>query len=963
MLPVRSPNGGGGQEPEDRAGLGAVARGGTLNLAGAALSAAATLGVTIAVTRVFSRSVAGAFFAATSLFLIIETVSNLGAYNGLIYFIAQFRSQRSRGRIPSLLRAAVIPVTITSVIAATAMLVFAEPLARLLLGGRLGTGASPAAVATALRGLALTLPFAALLDTYLGASRGYRDMSPTVVVDRIGRSGLQLLGVGIAALTGTAALLAPLWALPYVPASVLAWVWFHRVRQRAHRLAAVQDTERSQLRERPAGGRAGPGLSGFWKFNAPRALATIAQMTIQRLDIVLVGILKGPAEAAVYTAATRFLVVGQLGNAALSMAAQPQFTHLFAIGDRRGAGAVYQVTTAWLIILTWPLYLLAAVDGPTVLAVFGHSYQAGSTVMVILGLTMLIATGCGQVDMVLTTTGRTSWSLLNALAAVGTNVGLDLALIPRYGITGAAIGWAAAIVITNLVPLAQVASVVKVHPFGRGTLAACALTTISFGLIPLGAHYLVGLEVWVSALGAAAGCVVLAAGLWLLRGPLQLALLPGIPRRRPGSGPGPGPAPPEPVGPPEPGGPPVAEPEDRPSPRPGQHRAPRPADVPARGEGRGSFPAVSGSDSPYSDLHTRGVSRALTVIPRTSHRIVRLTVVIAVAAVGVAAVLLIRGALTHHNPAPPHKQPATAVAPSPTASPVVRFRDADLALVPRHGVYLGAYVQPETDTTSGFIGAVQSFQAQTGRSLRLVHVYSQWQKPFPDTLDQYVVDNGKVLLLTWGGSPNTKAIIAGRDDALIRARAEQIKALHRPILLEFRHEMDRPNLQWTIHGPADYIAAWDHIRKIFTQAGATNASWVWCPTGYGFQLGRAQAFYPGNSEVDWVCADVYANSPAQSLKAAAAPFLSWAQHTGKPVILGEFGVNGQPGQWPGWLAAAAQLARSDRQIRAMAYFDANGNNSQGHPFSYWLGDHPQALTAFSRLLGEQFFQPRLRPHP
>jgi O-antigen/teichoic acid export membrane protein len=960
MLPVRSPNGGGGQEPEDRAGLGAVARGGTLNLAGAALSAAATLGVTIAVTRVFSRSVAGAFFAATSLFLIIETVSNLGAYNGLIYFIAQFRSQRSRGRIPSLLRAAVIPVTITSIIAAAAMLVFAEPLARLLLGGHLGHGAAPAAVATALRGLALTLPFAALLDTYLGASRGYRDMHPTVVVDRIGRSGLQLLGVSIAALSGTAALLAPLWALPYVPASVLAWVWFHRVRQRAHRLAAVQDTERSRLRERPADGRAGPGLSGFWKFNAPRALATIAQMTIQRLDIVLVGIMKGPVEAAVYTAATRFLVVGQLGNAALSMAAQPQFTHLFAIGDRRGAGAVYQVTTAWLIILTWPLYLLAAVDGPTVLAVFGHSYQAGSTVMVILGLTMLIATGCGQVDMVLTTTGRTSWSLLNGLAAVGTNVGLDLVLIPRYGITGAAIGWAAAIVITNLVPLAQVASVVKVHPFGRGTLTACALTTVSFGLIPLAARYLVGRQVWVSALGAAAGCVVLAAGLWLFRDPLQLALLPGIPRRRPGPGRGAGHPPPEPGGPPGP----TEEPDDRTSPRPGQHRAPGPADVLDRGQGEGGpFPSVSGSGSPYSDLHTRGVSRALTVIPRTSHRIVRLTVVIALAAVGVAAVLIVRSALTHHQPAPPHKHPPTAVAPSPTAAPVVKFRDADLALVPRHGVYLGAYVQPETDTASGFIGAVQSFQASTGRSLRLVHVYSQWQKPFPDALDQYVVDHGKVLLLTWGGSPNTKAIIAGRDDGLIRARAEQIKALHRPILLEFRHEMDRPNLQWTIHGPADYIAAWDHIRKIFTQVGATNASWVWCPTGYGFQLGRAQAFYPGNSEVDWVCADVYANSPAQSLKAAAAPFLSWAQHTGKPVILGEFGVNGQPGQWPGWLAAAAQLARSDRQIRAMAYFDANGNNSQGHPFSYWLGDHPSALTAFSRLLGEPFFRPHLRPHP
>jgi len=48
----------------DPAGLAAVARGGALNLAGAAVSAAATLALTVLVTRQFSRPVAGAFFAA-----------------------------------------------------------------------------------------------------------------------------------------------------------------------------------------------------------------------------------------------------------------------------------------------------------------------------------------------------------------------------------------------------------------------------------------------------------------------------------------------------------------------------------------------------------------------------------------------------------------------------------------------------------------------------------------------------------------------------------------------------------------------------------------------------------------------------------------------------------------------------------------------------------------------------------
>jgi O-antigen/teichoic acid export membrane protein len=186
------------------------------------------------------------------------------------------------------------------------------------------------------------------------------------------------------------------------------------------------------------------------------------------------------------------------------------------------------VTTAWLVLLTWPLYLLAVVYGPEILTVFGHGYQAGASVMLILGLTMLLATICGQVDMVLITTGRSSWSLINGLLAVGVNVGLDLVLIPRYGITGAAIGWAIAIIVTNLMPLAQLASTIHLQPFGRGTLLAAGLSTVSFCVIPLAIRAVLGGGLAGLAAGVAVGCVVQAAGLWWFRGVLRLSAMPGV---------------------------------------------------------------------------------------------------------------------------------------------------------------------------------------------------------------------------------------------------------------------------------------------------------------------------------------------------------------------------------------------------------------------------------------------------
>jgi O-antigen/teichoic acid export membrane protein len=531
------------------AGLAGVARGGVINLAGAVVSAASSVALTVIVTRNFSKSVVGTFFVAISLFLIVEAVTNLGAYNGTIYFIARVRALNAERRIPAIIRATLIPVVISSVIGAAALIAFVYPLARLLLAGQVNEPVRLADLATMLRVLAVALPFAALADTMLGATRGFHEMQPTVIVDRIGRSTLQLVGVAAAAAGSLSAMLAPLWALPYVPAAVISALWLRRVMREqpsappSRLLPAGQPaaTGGDAIGSNPArqataeGFRADnqhgkPNARGFWRFTAPRSLASVAQIVIQRLDIVLVGVLKGPVDAAIYTAATRFLVAGQLGNSAISMAAQPQLTRLFAIKDRVGANIVYQVTTAWLILLTWPIYLLAAVFGPSVLAIFGRSYHAGSTVMLILALTMLVATACGQVDVVLITTGRSTWSLVNGLLAMCVNICVDVILIPRMGITGAAIGWAAAIAVSNLVPLVQVAVAAKVHPFGRGMAAACGLTALSFAVVPLGVRMLAGPRPGISIAAVGLGMAVMLLGLWRLHGILQLSAMPGLSR-------------------------------------------------------------------------------------------------------------------------------------------------------------------------------------------------------------------------------------------------------------------------------------------------------------------------------------------------------------------------------------------------------------------------------------------------
>ena len=558
-----------GSERTGSARLAEVARGGTLNLAGAAVAAVMTVGMTVLVTRHFSRYAAGSFFAATSAFLIVEMIATLGVQNGLVYFIARLRSLGEEARIPATLRIALAPVVVVSVALMLVMLLFAHQLAHLLLSAyHKGPPASVDEVALALRWLAILVPFGALETALLGGSRGYRDMRPTVVVDRIGVSAAQLLAVLVAMIAGIGAFLAPLWALPYVPAAAAAWLWLRRIRRRPpSRPAALPDvppelaallalatssTSRSSAAAR--GARAvqsrGARLSrvarkrlakadrrDFWRFTIPRGIATVTSAIIQRVDIVIIAIMKGPVEAAVYTAATRFLVLGQFCGSAISRASQPRLAELFTMGNHRGANDVYQATTAWLILLTWPIYLLVLVYGQQVLAVFGHSYNAGYLVMVVLSVVQLAGAVFGQVDVVLITAGKSSWSMLNGLLVLVTNVGLDLYLIPKYGILGAAVAWAVALTVSNIVPLIQLAAVFRLHPFGPTSVAAAVLTTVCFCAVPLAIRAALG-GGWASlAAGVAAGSLLMMAGLLRFRRVLNLqgvVRLPRIRSRRPG---------------------------------------------------------------------------------------------------------------------------------------------------------------------------------------------------------------------------------------------------------------------------------------------------------------------------------------------------------------------------------------------------------------------------------------------
>ena len=260
----------------------------------------------------------------------------------------------------------------------------------------------------------------------------------------------------------------------------------------------------------------------FWKFTAPRGLQGTFQVVILWLDILLVGAMVSRYSAGVYAAVSKLAIVGTFALEANRLAIGPQLSALLARREHDRAAQLYQNATRWLMLASWPFYLILAIFPAVVLGIFGPRYTAGAAALAVLSLAMLVNLGTGNITVVLLMGGKSSWSAINAGAALIVNVGLNLLLLPRIGILGAAIAWGASIVVDNVTAMIEVRWVLGLAPFGPGYGLAAGTTVVCFGATGVAARALLGQTLPALAVAVAAGLAAFAGVLYLARAPLEL---------------------------------------------------------------------------------------------------------------------------------------------------------------------------------------------------------------------------------------------------------------------------------------------------------------------------------------------------------------------------------------------------------------------------------------------------------
>lgn len=444
-------------------------RSGAIGLAGAAANGAFGFVLTIVIVRAFGADGSGALFSVIGLVTIAGAVCCFGADTGLMWALPR-RRLGPDGDAARLLPLAVLPTLGLAGVLAAAGYAAAVPIARTLLDDAGG--------AALIRLAAAGVPLIVASTVLLAAVRATRSVSAYVGVQfllvPITRPILMItaVSVGGGVLLGFAG-----WLLPLAAAVLLA-------------LALVV---------RPLGLLSGASLRparadwrSFWGFALPRAGSVAVDASSMWVGVLLTGALATQAEAGVFAAVGRYTLAGLLIMQGLRVAIAPQLSRLLGAGRRAEAARIYRRTTLWIVLLSWPAYLVLAAFAPAFLQLFGAEFSSGATGMAVLAVAMLVNVGVGLVQTVLLMSGNSRGHLLATVAGLALNVAACFLLIPRHGALGAAIAWSLGIVCENLLAAVLARRALGEPLFGR-TLVLCAAATVA-------------------ATGAAAGIGILVAG-------------------------------------------------------------------------------------------------------------------------------------------------------------------------------------------------------------------------------------------------------------------------------------------------------------------------------------------------------------------------------------------------------------------------------------------------------------------
>jgi O-antigen/teichoic acid export membrane protein len=425
------------------ADLAKIATGTTMAFSGAVLGNGIAYLFGLVFGRALGAEALGLYFLAQILMQFANAACRIGLPEGLLRFVAVHLGNQDLPKVKGTVIGALTLGTATSTLAALVLFFFSDYLSIQMF--------KEPGLSLYLRWFAVTLPFFSIFILVTNAIQALKRMDFVVVSrDFVQPVSMLLLALGF---------------FYFVPgpvsflAAYLTSIVVGLITSVSFLACVVPNFDKMKLQS--------PKPVIEWKllliFCLPIAGSDIAYYLFRWADTFLLSVLRSPAEVGIYNAALRTTLLLNLVAVSVNALYAPIIADHHHQGRDQEIHLILKTLLRWCLTFALPIVFAMAFLSGEILSLWGPEFMTGSTALSILALSQLIFIAGNILGLTLLMCGKQYLELGNTVLITILNIALNLMLIPRFGITGAAIAMLASQLMGVLLRLGEVRSVLRMQ--------------------------------------------------------------------------------------------------------------------------------------------------------------------------------------------------------------------------------------------------------------------------------------------------------------------------------------------------------------------------------------------------------------------------------------------------------------------------------------------------------------------
>ena len=382
----------------------------------------------------------GIYSIANSIMLISEVFAKMGLETGIMRFISRLNPELDKEKINLLIGSSLKMVSVFSLSIMIILIISSGTIVDNFFNGQ-------SLLKPVLIIFAIAIPFNALIQISAFATQGFKRLKYKTIVTQFLNPTILLLSMVFC-----------YWfmskeytiMIPILTTGVIGFLFMIIV------LKKVSGFKNNQILESKINYE-------LLKFSYPLMFVTILQTLMHWMDILMLGYFTNPLTVGLYHPAAR--TAGLLQALLLSILSifAPLAGQFHSQGDKVIVSNTYQLVNRWLLIFAIPISAVFILFPEKVLLLFGSQYLESSQVLVLLTIATFTQAILGAAGPTLSMSGHTKLVLFNSIGTFILNFGLNIWLIPIYGILGAAIATLASLTIIGLIRVTQVYLILKIN--------------------------------------------------------------------------------------------------------------------------------------------------------------------------------------------------------------------------------------------------------------------------------------------------------------------------------------------------------------------------------------------------------------------------------------------------------------------------------------------------------------------